>query len=411
MKAQLAQYSGDEREYQKGRLFGSWRKRTASSLKESVNGSSIVLIMLCTLLWYVLRAQLGSKPRIMNVSVGDAGVVECVCSGDDGQRALFKSQPDYDVCEIACTSHNRLAFAHSEAEIIQNGYEHMSESHVEVCVLCRDSENLLPNLKPRMRTLASKFKSMHVHVIENDSKDDTVEEFRKWGRFEKENGTSGLLVDIEHHNLMLERPPIINAGYDDPENARARATRYHRLSLLRNRCLSQLLRRKNVDYFLALDVDEDVNENSKDADGIAHSFGLRSIRDYKWDAVCANSVLKQPEGVHASLYRNFTEPVPEPALRWVYRDSLAFRDINFNLDTFRFHERRIHTPYDEPYFVQSCFGGLAIYDVGKHRNKDWHGCSYEAYLDDDCEHVSFHNCLNRLGYRMLFNPRMLVKYS
>jgi Cryptococcal mannosyltransferase 1 len=293
---------------------------------------------------------------------------------------------------------------------VESGYHTMASSRAEVCILCRDAVSLLPNLTRRMRTLAASFKSTHVSVIENDSKDDTVEKIRRWAEFEKEDGTLGLHIDVEHHNLMLERPPILNAGYDDAEYAAQRASRYHRLSLLRNRCLMQAMKRTYTDYLIVIDVDDDVDDGAGDLDGIAHSYGLRNQNGkYDWEVTCANSVLHQPPGVTASLYRNVSEPVPDIARRWVFRDSLAFRDSNFNLNTFRFHERRIHTPYDEPYYVQSCFGGLAIYDLSR-KTTDWHACSYEAFRDDDCEHVSFHNCLRSIGWRILFNPRMTVQY-
>jgi hypothetical protein len=170
------------------------------------------------------------------------------------------------------------------------------------------------------------------------------------------------------------------------------------------------MKRPEIDFFLVFDVDKDVDEEAGDIDGIAHSFGLDGRKtNQEWDVVCANSVLEQPPGVTASLYRNVTEPVPVMAQPWVFRDSLAFRDNFFNLETFRFHEKRIHTPYDEPYYVESCFGGLAIYDL-RNRGINWHRCSDEAFTDDGCEHVSFHTCLRELWWRILFNPRMTGRY-
>jgi hypothetical protein len=377
-----------------------WRYSHTSSLYVALVTAFIVLWIM-----NVNRSEVHvNRPR-------NRGVAECICNpADQKERAHFIIQRDFNVCDIACTSGNRLAFTSSEADIIASGYQIMASSRAEVCILCRDAVSLLPNLTRRMRTLAANFKSTHISVIENDSKDDTVEKFRRWAEFEKEDGNLGLTIDVEHHNLMLERPPILNAGYDDAEYAAQRASRYHRLSLLRNRCLMQAMKRTYIDYLVVVDVDDDVDDGAGDVDGIAHSYGLRTQRgDFDWEVSCANSVLHQPPGVTASLYRNVSEPVPDIARRWVFRDSLAFRDSNFNLNTFRFHERRIHTPYDQPYYVQSCFGGLAIYDLSR-RTTDWHACSYEAFRDDDCEHVSFHKCLRSLGWRILFNPRMTVKY-
>lgn len=337
--------------------------------------------------------------------------VRCRCTTssnvEDGE---FVDQASFDVCSIACTSGHRLSSKPSEVDTIGTGYDVMARSNAEVCILCRDAVGLLPNLTRRMRAMASKFKTTHLTVIENDSKDDTVAEFRRWAKNERDFGTNALSIEIEHHNLLLERPPVVDAGYDDMEYASQRSARYHRLSLLRNRCLLQLMKRPHVDFFIVLDVDKDVDDEAGDVDGIAHSFGLGQSKSVaSWDVVCANSVLEEPSGVVASLYRNVSEPVPPYAKRWVFRDSLAFRDDVFDLETFRFHEKRIHTPYDEPYFVESCFGGLAIYKLRGHEH-DWQQCSYEAFEDDDCEHISFHKCLRRLNWRVLFNPRMTVRY-
>lgn len=351
--------------------------------------------------------RIGAHPR---TSIGNRKIVTCTCPPGGSVSKDFILQPEFDVCSIACTSGNQFAAKAPEAETIAKGYSIMQHTTVEICILCRDAVDLLPNLTRRIRTLSGKFEKTHLSVIENDSKDDTVEEFRRWARNEKEHGNSNLLIDIEHHNLLLERPPVADAGYDDMEYASQRATRYHRLSLLRNRCLFQVIKRPLVDFLIVLDVDRDVDDEVGDYDGIAHSFGLSANSDdSSWDVICANSVLKQPPGVSASLYRNISENVLPHAKDWVYRDSLAFRDTFFDLDTFRFHEKRIHTPYDSPYFVESCFGGLAMYKLHG-QGEQWHRCSYEAFMDDDCEHVSFHSCLRNFGWKIMFNPRMTVRY-
>jgi hypothetical protein len=257
----------------------------------------------------------------------------------------FVVQANFDVCSIACTSSRRLASKITEVDAFSAGYVTMLRSNVGVCVLCQDAIDLLPNLTRKMR-IASKFKSTRLTVIENDSKDDTVEEFRNWARYERVYGTVRISIEVQHHNLLLERPPIVDAGYDDREHASHRSARYHRLSLLRNRCLVQIMKRPETDFLMVLDIDKDVDEETGEVDGIAHSFGLDATKTNRsWDVVCANSVLAQPPGVTASLYRNVTEPVPWMAKRWVFRDSLAFRDKHFNLETFRLHEKRIHTPY------------------------------------------------------------------
>lgn len=338
-------------------------------------------------------------------------IVSCSCPMEEkGREREFLYQPEFDVCSIACASGSHFAAQVPEVDTVARGYNLMRKSSAEICILCRDAVDLLPNLTRKIRSVSSKFRSIHLSVIENDSKDDTAQKFRQWARSERVHGNGNLAIDIEHHNLLLERPPVLEAGYDGSEYASVRSSRYHRLSLLRNRCLFQVLKKPAVDFFIVLDVDEDVDDEGLDEDGIAHSFGLSSSNEQGgWDAVCANSVLHEPHDVEAFLHRNISEPVPSHAREWVYRDSLAFRSRVYDSKTFRFHERRIHTPYDSHFFVESCFGGLAIYNMRK-AHLEWQQCSYESFKDDDCEHVSFHRCLRQLGWRIMFNPRMTVRY-
>jgi hypothetical protein len=338
------------------------------------------------------------------------GIIQCACAAEIHKMRRFFRQRDFNVCEIACAGSNKFASSFSEADLIGDGFELMSKSNVAACILCRDVVPLLPNISRSVRALSQEFASMHLTIIENDSSDNTVAALKEWSDFEEKHGVSGLSIDIEHHVLQLTRPAILNAGYDDADYASARLSRYHRLSLLRNRCLLSAMSLKHIDQLIFIDADSDVDRDFEDVHGVAHSYGLNAMGGkYKWDVVCANSLLQQPKGVKAYLHRNVSEVVPEYARKWVFRDSLAFRDKAFSIDTFRFHERRIHTPYDEPYFVDTCFGGIAIYDI-REKNNIWHQCSYEAYKDNDCEHISFHACLRSLGWRILFNPRMTVQY-
>eukprot|EP01134_Creolimax_fragrantissima_P006221 CFRG6221T1 len=89
-----------------------------------------------------------------------------------------------------------------------------------------------------------------------------------------------------------------------------------------------------------------------------------------------------------------------------FYDSLAFRDATFNKSKFRLHEEFVHLATDEPFFVESCFGGIAIYKM----DSMFH-CQYNVDADD-CEHYSLHECMSRNGHnRFLFNPAMTVDYS
>lgn len=70
--------------------------------------------------------------------------------------------------------------------------------------------------------------------------------------------------------------------------------------------------------------------------------------------------------------------------------------------------RKIHS-CQEPIPVRSAFGGLAIY-----RLQALQHCNYRARNDRGliiCEHVEFHKCISKNGFRMAIEPRILVPRS
>eukprot|EP01134_Creolimax_fragrantissima_P001805 CFRG1805T1 len=93
-------------------------------------------------------------------------------------------------------------------------------------------------------------------------------------------------------------------------------------------------------------------------------------------------------------------------VRGRFYDSLAFRDATFRKDNFRTHQYITHLETDWPYYVDHCFGGLAIY-----RHDAIRGCQYDTQTME-CEHFSLHQCMKGNGYgKILFNPAMTVHYG
>jgi hypothetical protein len=347
-----------------------------------------------------------------SIQFSNIKMIECTCGKTAGSSAAhFVAQEKYDVCKIACDSAGNLISDVPEFETILEGYRSMHKAKVEVCMLCRDAGGVVRNIVQRMTHMSQFFQTMHVTMIENDSVDNTVELLRNWSR--KVGNTGRLRVAVESYQLQSSKTSLYPPSriYDSDEYKLQRETRYGRMSILRNRCLQQVLKRPDTKYLIITDADEDLNHATFQMDGIAHSFGLQSLTSpVRWNSVCANGVsrAKNHSLPYLRLERNHSEPIPSAALDWVFRDSLAYRDRSFTRSSFRIHQQRVHTPYDKPPFVESCFGGLAIYDLAS--SPDWKKCSYEAHIDNDCEHVSFHNCLRAHDWRILFNPRMIVSY-
>lgn len=56
--------------------------------------------------------------------------------------------------------------------------------------------------------------------------------------------------------------------------------------------------------------------------------------------------------------------------------------------------------------VHSCFGGMAFY-----KKNIVTACEYNS-IDNDCEHVPFHQCLiDKNNARIFMNPSQAIRYS
>jgi hypothetical protein len=114
---------------------------------------------------------------------------------------------------------------------------------------------------------------------------------------------------------------------------------------------------------IMMDADMDLNRDLLAVDGVAHSFGMRLLgNEWTWNIVCANSISAVPSP-GMLLHRNLSETQHSAAEKLSFWDSLAYRDRSFAHYSWRKHPSRVHSPYDEPLNVESCFSGLSMYDV------------------------------------------------
>jgi hypothetical protein len=227
-------------------------------------------------------------------------------------------------------------------------------------------------------------------------------------------GQRNATIDVEHFSLQMRRPPGYSIQYppqrtyDSASFSKKRASRYDRMSILRNRCLQRVLKSSNLGFLIMMDADIDLNHDFLAVDGIAHSFEIRLLgNEWRRNVVCANSV-SAASSPGVLLQRNLSETPNSAAEQWSFWDSLAYRDSSYTRNSWRKHPRHVHSPYDEPLRVESCFSGLSIYDFSRREN--FMSYSYSSHVDNDCEHVHFSQCLQEHGWRILFNPRMIVAY-
>jgi hypothetical protein len=237
----------------------------------------------------------GEFEAVQQLSVEDAlrlHLVECECPLEYRKRN-FVSQAAYDVCDEVCLGSGRFSSAVPEAMAISKGLREMRTSNVEICLLCRDSEQATLSITRRLFHLFSFFNSAHVTVIINDSEDDSLAAVKTMMRLFGGPGQRYVAIDVEGFSLQMRRPPVYSFRYppkrmyDSASFARQRATRYDRMSILGNRCLQRVLRSSYQRFMIMMDADIDMSRDFLDVDGIAHSFGMRLLRNvWKWNIVC-----------------------------------------------------------------------------------------------------------------------------
>lgn len=337
----------------------------------------------------------------------------CTCPASPLPRP-FLAQP-FDPCLLACTPSGAFLSPFPEPSTIAAGRAAMALFTTSICLLARNSEAAVPALARKLFALAAPFAAAHFTIIVNDTDDDLVASLRILARLLPSPHTLHVIaLDLAAtRKRFTDRPFPPAAIYDSASFSRYRAARYNLMSLLRTHCLRRVAAAaRRPDFLILADADAHVDAHPVDVDGIAHTFGLKARRlGPAWDAACSNGVVDKPRAEDGGQVR-FAVPVaaaPRAARHWVFRDSLAFRDSRFGRNGWRRHEHVAHSPYEAPFEVQSCFGGLAVYDVARSHFDTQ--CSYDSYADNDCEHVSFHRCMREHGYKIVMNPRMVVRYA
>jgi hypothetical protein len=248
-------------------------RRLQSIVPHNLHRARYRLHLLLILVSFILVSVLLPLQGPASVQASNMKMTECKCGKTAGRSAAhFVAQVKYNVCEIACDSAGNLISDIPEFETILEGYRSMRNSRVEICMLCRDAGGVVQNIVQRTTHMSQFFQTMHVTMIENDSVDNTVDLLRNWSR--KVGNTGRLRVAVENYQLQSSKTSLYPPSriYDSDEYKLQRETRYGRMSILRNRCLQQVLKRPDTKYLIITDADEDLNHATFQMDGIAHSF-------------------------------------------------------------------------------------------------------------------------------------------
>lgn len=273
------------------------------------------------------------------------------------------------------------------ARVVAAGYDRMACSSVCICATARDCAPALSNNLPLLDRLCARFKSAHVIIVENDSKDDSKAVLRAWA------------ADRSHIKLLLDdfgtkRVPDAHSTTYNPNYSRHRI---ENLAVHRNRYLDQAATLPGFEYLMVVDIDL----HRIEIDGIAHAFGQR----IPWDAQFANGRLSDPW---------------RPELRDFYRDTYALWELG-DSDTQTEHKIEDYWRTLQPLArgipliaVQSAFGGLGVYRwdaIRGHRYGVEHNTG-DGGVEVICEHTFLHRRMIESGHHRLFiNPSMVVYFN
>jgi len=239
-------------------------------------------------------AGLQTPPTFESPTFPEPQGMSCDCEGS--AAGTFVNIGRGNTCRLACASSWAKLFSKSssgsvalsnEPRMISKGLSYMYGRHASICVIMRDGQHLIPRLRTASEKIASRFKKTTVIIVENDSVPALGDGIKGWiSDMQRNRDTRGKIADI-HWNGYHLRAPKTDRSHDFKTGSR-----FHMLSLMRNECLNEVAAMDDpVDIMITMDVDGDLDIGNINMDGVAHTFGLQSTSEYKWDAVCANGVV------------------------------------------------------------------------------------------------------------------------
>jgi len=273
---------------------------------------------------------------------------------------------------------------------VDSGLKILKEKSVLFCGICKDVERTIALNIERICNIGSFAKNFHVFIYENDSNDNTPEIL-------KNKNSNNITCVSERTGLGNYRDDLTNGK--DPWH-------YNRCKILsecRNKYLEYArLNQDQYDYLCIIDWDL---LGGWSLDGFFHGiFSLNNITN----AACVSSygVLAEPTN---TLSLEHIHPT-----KYIMYDSFAYRPINIEtgihmsrLPIFNsfFFERG-----QDPIFIQSNFGGMAIYKIHTIINKQYRAKQWEeGFVDPD--HVNINRDIIKDGYKIILDPSMISSYS
>jgi hypothetical protein len=263
---------------------------------------------------------------------------------------------------------------------------------VVFCGICRDVEKTIELNLYRINRIGNMFASYDIVIYENDSIDKTKNILASFA-----SGQKNVFILSDQRDDQDYKENIIN-GSDPWHYERCKV-----LSSCRNKYLDYIQSSEKVyDYIFVLDLDI---LGGWSYEGISH--GIFSLENNN-NVACVSS------------YGILTEPTNQLCLedldpfRYLMYDSLAYRpkEISRGVHIYRLplFNKIQFSRAEDPVFVNSNFGGMAIYKFNSLVNKRYSAKLWEeGCVDPD------HVCLNRQiiseGSNIMLDPSMVCSYS
>jgi hypothetical protein len=280
----------------------------------------------------------------------------------------------------------------------QGIYKHCLHQGAKICsnkniLFCGIARNVGAKLQRNIDCLhktGELFKDYRIFIYENNSTDDTVQ----------------ILTDNRSNKLMYLSEKRLDEDYRSKIDSGEDMWHYNRCVVLaecRNKYLNYFEQSDmKFDYVCVLDLDLN---GGWSYEGIGHAiFTLES--DEKNGCVSAYGVLAEKYGKD-SLEQHDTKD-------YVMYDSFAFRPLNWNIGVHLISTptfNKVHVKRgDEPFEVDSNFGGMAVYKSNALQDKKYGAKQWiEGVVDPD--HVVLNRQVKKDGWKIIMDPSMIVSYS
>jgi len=264
------------------------------------------------------------------------------------------------------------------------GEKYASTQNVIITSLLRDIVHRLPEIRKKAEKVGGMFKDYRILIVENDSTDGTRGELLSWAGENPKVVILGCGYGAEECKLP-KMPKTEGHGVDRP--------RIEKMVRLRNIYLEEIKLHypaKEWPYTIMWDLDM---IGSIYLDGIANTMGLMATGK-DTDVVCSYGIYRW--GITTLFYDTY---------------ALLHLGENFQIEDKTIHDIRKgwweakYQRGDEPFEVDSCFSGFAIYKTSSFEDRD-KKIEYDMSGPDnlECEHVRLNK---KIKGKKFVNPSMI----